>query len=59
MSATYNFGSGPSQLPGAVLERFSTSFLNWKNSGMSVGELPHRGVFFQDILEETKFLHRE
>ena len=59
MSATYNFGSGPSQLPGAVLERFSTSFLNWKNSGMSVGELPHRGIFFQDILEETKSLVRE
>ena len=56
MKRPFNFGAGPAQLPEQVLRRLSTEAINWKRSGMAVAELPHRGKFFQEIIEETKIL---
>ena len=56
MKRPFNFGAGPAQLPEQVLRRLSAEAINWKRSGMAVAELPHRGKFFQEIIEETKLL---
>ena len=52
-SRPYNFGPGPSQMPVSVLKRVSEEMMNWRNSGMSVMELPHRGKLFEKLLDET------
>ncbi len=40
-------------MPFSVLERVSKEMMNWRNSGMSVMELPHRGRLFVELLDET------
>lgn len=54
-----NFNAGPATLPAEVLEEVAVSVKNYKDSGMSVLELPHRGRYFLDIIEESKALVRE
>ncbi len=56
MKRPFNFGPGPAQLPEQVLKRISSDCANWKNSGMAVAELPHRGKLFQEIIDETKLI---
>ena len=55
-SRPFNFAPGPSQMPEEVLLRLREEMMNWKESGMSVLELPHRGSYFQEILDETAAL---
>ena len=54
-----NFNAGPAALPPEVLEQASAAMLSYKDTGMSVLELPHRGKAFLEIIEESKALVRE
>jgi len=49
-----NFAAGPSQIPLEVLEQAHSEFFNFRNSGMSVLELGHRGVHFEKINAEAE-----
>jgi len=49
----YNFNAGPAALPLSVLEEIKESFLNYKNSGMSVVEISHRSKWFEDIINDA------
>ncbi|WP_222166181.1 3-phosphoserine/phosphohydroxythreonine transaminase [Edaphocola aurantiacus] len=49
-----NFNAGPAALPGEVLETASRSVLEYKDSGMSILSLPHRGPHFKAILEDAR-----
>lgn len=51
-----NFNAGPAALPQEVLQQASEAVLNFKNTGLSVLEIPHRGKLFGEILEESKAL---
>ncbi|HEX7080238.1 MAG TPA: 3-phosphoserine/phosphohydroxythreonine transaminase [Gammaproteobacteria bacterium] len=46
MNRVYNFSAGPAMLPEAVLRRAQAELLDWKDSGMSVMEVSHRGADF-------------
>ena len=54
MTNIYNFSPGPAVLPKPVLERAQAEMLNWRDSGMSVMEMSHRGKEFTSILEKTE-----
>ncbi len=54
MSRVYNFSAGPSTLPEAVLKQAQAEMLEWRDSGMSVMEMSHRGKFFSKIAEELE-----
>lgn len=49
----FNFSAGPCTLPVPVLEQVRDDLLNYKNSGMSVMEMSHRGKVFEGILAEA------
>jgi len=49
----YNFNAGPAALPLPVLEEIQTSFLNFKNSGMSITEISHRSSYFDDVINDA------
>jgi phosphoserine aminotransferase len=51
---TFNFGAGPATLPDAVLRKAQEELLNWRDSGMSVMEMSHRGAEFISILRQTE-----
>ena len=51
---TYNFSPGPAVLPAPVLERAQAELLDWRNTGMSVMELSHRGKEFTGIAAEAE-----
>jgi phosphoserine aminotransferase len=42
----HNFSAGPAALPETVLEQAQAELLDWRNSGMSVMEVSHRGADF-------------
>lgn len=50
----YNFSSGPSMLPPEVMLEANQEFLNYSGCGMSVMELNHRSILFNEIIEEAK-----
>ncbi len=54
MSRVYNFSAGPSAFPEAVLQQAQAEMLEWRDSGMSVMEMSHRGKFFSQIAEELE-----
>lgn len=54
MSRVYNFSAGPSALPEAVLAQARDELIEWRDSGMSVMEMSHRGKFFSVIAEELE-----
>jgi len=54
MSRIFNFSAGPSMLPLAVLEQAREEFLDWRDSGMSVMEMSHRGKQFSSIAEQLE-----
>lgn len=54
MSRVYNFSAGPSALPEAVLIQARDEMLEWRDSGMSVMEMSHRGKSFSIIAEELE-----
>jgi phosphoserine aminotransferase len=59
MSRVYNFSAGPSTLPELVLKQAQAEMLEWRDSGMSVMEMSHRGKFFSTIAEELESDLRE
>lgn len=54
MSRVYNFSAGPSAFPESVLQQAQQEMLEWRDSGMSVMEMSHRGKHFSMIAEELE-----
>ncbi|MDP3589983.1 MAG: 3-phosphoserine/phosphohydroxythreonine transaminase [Methylobacter sp.] len=54
MSRVYNFSAGPSAFPESVLVQAQQEMLEWRDSGMSVMEMSHRGKHFSVIAEELE-----
>jgi phosphoserine aminotransferase len=54
MSRVYNFSAGPSVLPEPVLLQARDELRVWRDSGMSVMEMSHRGKHFSIIAEELE-----
>lgn len=54
-----NLNAGPSALPAEVLQQAAEAVLNFEHTGMSVLSIPHRGIHFKKILEESKALVKE
>jgi phosphoserine aminotransferase len=59
MSRVYNFSAGPSAFPEPVLQQAQQEMLEWRDSGMSVMEMSHRGKHFSIIAEELESDLRE
>lgn len=59
MHRVFNFSPGPAMLPEAVLVQAQKEFLNWRETGMSVMEIGHRGEMFGEIAEKTEADVRE
>lgn len=55
----YNFFPGPATLPLEVLEEAQREFLNFRNTGMSVLEISHRGKDYEEVHNETESLFKE
>lgn len=58
VSRKLNFGAGPAMLPEEVLMQVSEAVRDYAGTGMSILELPHRGKYFRDILDEAASLVR-
>ena len=54
MSQIYNFSAGPAVLPKEVLAQARDELTDWRNSGMSVMEMSHRGKEFSGIAAEAE-----
>jgi len=54
MSRVYNFSAGPSAFPESVLKQAQQELVEWRDSGMSVMEMSHRGKHFSKIAEELE-----
>ncbi len=59
MDKLINFGAGPAALPQPVLEAAAAALLRYKDTGLSILEIPHRGKLFTAIIEEANELVRE
>lgn len=55
----YNFSPGPAMLPAAVKQRIADELPDWRNTGVSVMEVSHRGAEFRQLVDETEALLRE
>jgi phosphoserine aminotransferase len=55
MSRIYNFSAGPSASPESVLLQAQQEMLEWRDSGMSVMEMSHRGKAFASIAEQLEY----
>jgi len=55
----YNFGAGPAMLPVEVMQQIQQEWLDYQGRGVSVIEISHRSVEFEDIIQRTKELFRE
>lgn len=49
----FNFNAGPAALPLPVLKDIQASFLNFKQSGMSITEISHRSTYFDDVINDA------
>tara|TARA_R110000787_G_scaffold107489_18_gene215476 strand:+ start:2270 stop:3352 length:1083 start_codon:yes stop_codon:yes gene_type:complete len=54
MNRIINFSAGPATLPQSVLEQVQRDLLDWRDSGMSVMEMSHRGAEFMSIASEAE-----
>ena len=54
MSRVYNFSAGPAALPPEVLQQVRDDIPSWKNSGMTVMEVSHRGKDFIATAEKAE-----
>ena len=45
----FNFSPGPATLPLEVLQQARDELLDWRQSGMSVMEVSHRGKAFVEV----------
>lgn len=59
MTKVYNFAAGPAVLPSEVLQQVQAELLDWRDSGMSVMEMSHRGKEFMGIAAEAESDLRE
>jgi phosphoserine aminotransferase len=59
MQGKINFNAGPAAMPSEVLHDASKAVRKYKNTGVSILELPHRGKDFMDIIEESNALVKE
>ncbi len=59
MTRVNNFSAGPSALPEEVLKQAQDEMLEWRDSGMSVLEMSHRGKEFISIAEQAEADLRE
>ncbi len=50
----FNFGAGPAAMPVEVLEKAQWELVNWREAGMSVMEMSHRGKEFVAIASEAE-----
>jgi phosphoserine aminotransferase len=55
----FNFSSGPSALPLAVLERAREELISFRGSGTSVMEMSHRSELFDQVLTDAELGIRE
>jgi phosphoserine aminotransferase len=55
----FNFSPGPAALPLEVLEQARDEMLDWKQGGMSVVEVSHRGKAFMQVAAEAESDLRE
>ena len=56
MQGKINFNAGPAAMPPEVLHEAAKAIRKYKNTGLSILELPHRGKEFHEIIEESKHL---
>jgi phosphoserine aminotransferase len=49
----HNFNAGPAALPLPVLEQVQAELLDFKGSGMSVTEVSHRSVWFDEVINDA------
>ena len=54
MKRVYNFSAGPAMLPAEVLKQAQEEMMSWKDSGMSVMEMSHRGKEYVSIAEKAE-----
>jgi len=59
MGRAYNFSSGPAVLPAEVLYEAQKFLVDFKGTGVSVMETPHRGKVYGAIREEAAALVKE
>jgi len=59
MSRVFNFSAGPAALPETVLQQARDELLEWRDSGMSVMEMSHRGKDFMSIAAQAEADVRE
>lgn len=59
MQKKINFNAGPAELPPEVLHETARAVREYKDTGLSILELPHRSKEFKEIIEESKELVRE
>lgn len=52
----YNFNAGPSHLPQEVLNQAQEAIQDFKGTGLSILEFPHRNPLFSDVMEEARSL---
>ncbi len=58
-SVIHNFNAGPSILPRQVFEESSRAILNYNDTGLSILEIGHRTVLFQEVMSEARSLVKE
>ena len=54
MSRIYNFSAGPAAIPEEVLLQAQAELLDFRNTGMSVMEMSHRGKVFMEVAAEVE-----
>lgn len=54
MNRAHNFSAGPAALPLPVLQKMQAELLDFKNTGMSVMEMSHRGTVFTDVFTRAR-----
>jgi phosphoserine aminotransferase len=59
MKRVFNFSPGPAMLPEPVLRRAQAELLDWRDSGMSVMEVSHRGSDFIELAAQSEKNLRE
>lgn len=59
MSRPFYFGAGPAQLPEEVLCGIQSELLNWHHSGLSILEIGHRTVLFEEVMVELEACLRD
>lgn len=50
----FNFNAGPAALPLEVLQRAQTEFVDFRETGMSIMEMSHRGAVYESVHNEAQ-----